>query len=331
MARRGRPPMGPAQDGKRPSRLTHEEELQLASEVAELHYLRNSSMVQIADELSLTRFQVARLLQLARDSGIVTIEIKPQVGIDMGLSEAVADRLGINRAVVPNRAFNYPRADVARTLAAIVSESVAVGSLVGLTWSRTLLATVAELRSIPYCDLVQLAGHISIDSRHSGSVEIVRRAAELSGGAAYPIYAPLLAPDAYVADALRGQSDTAAAIERYDRLDLAVISIGSWQEGGSSIWDFATAAEREVALAAGMVGEISGRLFAADGSIDSSGFADRTIGITLDQLSRVPRVIASSYGADRAIATVAAARAGLFDTLVLDRALALSLLAEERR
>ncbi|MFD1714286.1 sugar-binding transcriptional regulator [Amnibacterium flavum] len=326
MARRGRPPLGPAIDGQAATRLTEEQELTLAARVAEAYYLDHSPMVQIAERHSITRFQVARLLQLARQSGIVTIEIHRPGVVDEELSAAVRSELGLTKAIVLSGASAAPRHEVGMALADVVSGAVQSGDIVGLTWSRTLVETTRNLKHLEPCTLVQLAGHLTDEVTSPGSVEAIRRAAEISGGTAYPIYAPLLAPDGYVAHALSQQPDVAMAFDFYDRLTLAVISIGSWGEGMSSIYDAASEQERARGVAAGVVGEISGRLFDATGTLVPQVLDERVIAITLPQLARVPHVIASSYGAQRASATRAAAAAGLFQTLILDRSLALAVL-----
>src|ERR687894_332315 len=53
----------------RPARLV------LTASVARRYYLDGKSKVEIADELGMSRFQVARLLEAARASGLVRIEI----------------------------------------------------------------------------------------------------------------------------------------------------------------------------------------------------------------------------------------------------------------
>ena len=50
-------------------------EIVMASRVARLFYFDGRSKVQIADELGISRFKVARLLELARASGIVRISV----------------------------------------------------------------------------------------------------------------------------------------------------------------------------------------------------------------------------------------------------------------
>ena len=50
--------------------------LVLAAEVARRHYLDDKSKIEISGELGISRFQVARLLDLARAAGLIRITIR---------------------------------------------------------------------------------------------------------------------------------------------------------------------------------------------------------------------------------------------------------------
>ena len=98
-----------------------------------------------------------------------------------------------------------------------------------------------------------------------GGAEIVSRLARVGGGSAYPVYAPLLVRDAKVVAGLRAESGIAQTMARYDHLDVAVVPIGGWSEQTSTVHGALSAAERADARRRGVVGEIGGRLFDADG------------------------------------------------------------------
>lgn len=322
MARRGRPPVAPSGSGQPARNLSDEEELALALDVAKAYYLADESKVAIAARFGVTRFQVARLLDVARESGMVHIEVRAPGGIDRELSVLLQAALGIREAiVVSSLAGVSPLDDVGFALARTVSSMVRPGDVVGLTWSRATISMTNQLTHLEPCSLVQLGGHVEAAGL-PGTVEIVRRAAQISGGVAYPIYAPLVVQDAHTAESLRRQATIAEAISMFDRLTMAVVSIGAWMPSGSTIYDSSSEDLRRKATDAGAVGEISGRLFDAQGEPLPFLIDDQVIGISLDQLRRVPDVIVTSYGAYRADATIAAARAGLINTLVTDRSLA---------
>ncbi|TDD99015.1 sugar-binding transcriptional regulator [Jiangella asiatica] len=322
MARRGRPPGDAPRFG--PS------ELVLAGAVARRHYLDARSKVEIAEEFGLSRFQVARILTEARARGWVKVEITLPGHIDDELSLRVRDALGVTHAVVveaPAQPESASRDEIAGVVAGLLGERVREGQVLGLTWSRTIAATAGRLERLVPCTVVQLAGSIAVDGASSGTVEVVRSVAALAGGSALPIYAPLVVEDAATAAALRRQPEIARALDRSSSLDVAVVSVGGWGPGLSTVWDAVPAVERDEALARGAVGESSGRLFDAAGGDVTGGFDDRVVGVRLDRLRATPEVIATAYGVRRAEAALAAVRGGFVTTLVVDAALARRLLA----
>ena len=75
-------------------------DLQIAAHAARRYYLDDRSKVDIAAELGVSRFKVARLLDLARTEGIVTIKVHDPRGVDPELSESLRAALGIRQALV---------------------------------------------------------------------------------------------------------------------------------------------------------------------------------------------------------------------------------------
>ncbi|MER3462400.1 MAG: hypothetical protein C4342_05265 [Armatimonadota bacterium] len=66
------------------------------------------------------------------------------------------------------------------------------GDILGIGWGRTLTSMTGCLKELPRCTVVQLTGAIGSSDVLQSSIEMVRRVAAVSGGPAYPIYAPLI-------------------------------------------------------------------------------------------------------------------------------------------
>ncbi|MBB5156590.1 sugar-binding transcriptional regulator [Saccharopolyspora phatthalungensis] len=306
--------------------LERNDETTLAITIARRYYFQEQSKVTIGRALGLSRFQVARLLQEARRDGLVRIEIGRPGRIDDELSDQLRKRLGIQRAVVVETSGRTAREFVGKALADTLAEESTEGATVGLTWSRATAVMAEHIRRLRAGVVLQLGGAMYPPEGVPGSVEVVRAVAAASGSPAYPIYAPLLASDAQTAEGLRRQPEIAAAIERFAALDIAVLSVGAWQPGGSAVYDLLTSAERAEQKRAGACGEISGRLFDRDGTLLPGDVDERVVGIDAEQLRAVPKLITSSTGTDRAEATRAAVAAGFVHTLVVDDELAKALL-----
>ena len=64
------------------------------------YYLDGASKSEIATELGVSRFKVARMLDKARRDGIVRIDIDPLPDLDLDLGDELARRHGIRGAIV---------------------------------------------------------------------------------------------------------------------------------------------------------------------------------------------------------------------------------------
>ena len=123
-------------------------QLVLTSSVARRYFIEGMSKVQIANDLDLSRFKVARLLDLARSSGLVRIEIAHPGDIDVATSSDLRDAFGLQHALVVDTLEEDSavlRQQVGKAAASLLSEIVTPADVLGLGWSRTLIATVAQL------------------------------------------------------------------------------------------------------------------------------------------------------------------------------------------
>src|SRR3954469_4184127 len=137
------------------------DDLVLAATVARRYFLEDRTKVQIAAEMQLSRFKVARLIDLARSSGIVRITIATPGAVDAELSVLVRERLGLSRALVVNTddaGDATARGHLADVAARLLAEVLTPGDVLGLGWSRAVLATAERLTRIPACTVVQMTG-----------------------------------------------------------------------------------------------------------------------------------------------------------------------------
>ena len=140
------------------------------------------------------------------------------------------------------------------------------------------------------------------------SIELVREAARISGGPAYLFYAPLIVPDAATATAMRQQPEIAEAFAHFGSVTKAVVGLGSWEAGQSTLYDAMGAEEREELSRCGVIGDISGVFVDAEGTPVEGRISDRMIGIDARQMQAIPEVIAIVYGNAKAPAARAAVR-----------------------
>ncbi len=301
----------------------------LAASVARRYYLDGASKSAIAVEFGLSRFKVARMLEQARSSGLVRIELHYDGDIDLDLSARLGDRYGLRRCLVINPAADDDlalRAALGRTAAGLLSEIVTATDVVGLAWSRTLLAMRSALGPLAACTVVQLTGALSRPDVDESSIELVRDVARIAGGPAYWFYAPMILPGPGSAQSLLVHSEVARAFERFGALTVAILSIGAWEPTESTVADAISAAEFAELARLGVCSEMGGIQLDSDGRPVRTALSERIVGIDAEQLGAVPEIIATAYGRSKARAVRAVIRGGLVTSLITHASLAQALL-----
>src|SRR6516225_5647646 len=273
-------------------------EVVLAARVARQFYLEGVSKVDIADRLGISRFRVARLLDSARDAGMVRIEIGlPGGNLDAGLSAELCSAFGLRHAFV----FNFPDDDeqalrhrLGEAAGQALMDLITPGDVLGMSWSRALSGLTASLTQIPPCPIVQMTGAVPPpDGRDL--LDLVRGVARVGGGPAHVFYAPMILDDAQLAAAIRRQADIAEAFALVPSVTMAVVAIGAWGPGLSTIYDAITAAEREALAALGVHAEVAGVFIGADGSPMVTPLDSRMIVTPGPLFTLVPFVLAVAY------------------------------------
>lgn len=304
-------------------------DMDLMGRVARLYYLQGLTRVQIGQRLGISRFKTARLLEAALESGLVTISLKPSALVDPEISDALAAHFGLRQAFAvrvdeTDRAKPTPIQEyLGRVAAGVLTETVTKDDVLGLDSGRTVSHIADYLTRLPSCDVVQLTG-LAGTVQQTG-LEIMGRITSVSGGSAYPIYAPMIAHDPASADALRQQPGVQSTLAYYRKVTKAVVSVGSWTPPESQVYDRLSVVERDALLKSGVVAETCALMFDAQGQ-GLRGLDDRRIGISVADLRAVPNVIGVAGGKSKRRAIAAILRAGILHTLITDEPTAKALL-----
>jgi DNA-binding transcriptional regulator LsrR (DeoR family) len=304
--------------------------LVLTASVARRYYLDGKSKIEIADEFKLSRFKVARLLEDARSSGLVKIEIGRPGAIDLGLSGELCAAYGLLHAIVVDTQDDDPlvlRRLVGEGAAALLSEIVARTDVLGLGWARALIAMRSALGRLTAHSVVQLTGALSHTDVDDSSIDLVRDVARTASCPAYRFYAPMIVDDAATARVLRGHPEVARAFSMFPKVTKAVVAVGAWEPRASTVYDALRPAERKALLRGGVHAEVSGILLDREGNVVDAPLTERMICIGARDLRKVPEAISLVYGTEKASAARAAIRGGCVNGIVTHASMARALLS----
>jgi DNA-binding transcriptional regulator LsrR (DeoR family) len=318
--------------------LNNEERDELLVTVASLYYELNQNQQQIADRLEVSRSSVSRLIKEARDRGIVEIFIHKSVAHDFTLEQELINRFGLKDAYVLRTAPGTEEGTLLRAVGRLaagylqrVIAALPVGACIGIAWGTGVHAAVSALNNslTQHVDVVQIMGGVGAPDPLIDGPDLARMVAGKLGGRHYYLHAPVLVEHPHVREMLLAEPTVREGIQRAQAVELAILGIGTVQEEASSFLrtGHLTRADLAYLRNQGIVGEMCGRFFDAQGCYENFEINRRIIGLELNALRRIPRVLAVARGLLKAQSILGALRGKYLTVLATDDITARAVLA----
>lgn len=292
-----------------------------------MYYNDDLTHAQIARKLHLNRVKVTRLLQRAREQGIVEIRVAQPLPPDLAVSRQLENHFGLQEAVVVTT--DTPDG-IGQAAADMLMYLIERERSVGFGWSSTVSQLANYLPpqpSLPPCTVVDLVGSMlgkgnpySVSGRVAGALKATL----------YPLAVPVMVSSTEARETLIAEPSIHKALEAARACKVAFIGVG--EVGATSTMvevEFLTAAHMQTLERRGAVGEMLLHYFGIDGKPIASETDERVIGLTLDELRAIPNVVLVARGTHKTAAILGALRSGIPQTLITDMETALSLLSRE--
>jgi DNA-binding transcriptional regulator LsrR (DeoR family) len=308
----------------------------LLYKIAKAYYEDGLTQEQIGKRLGLSRIKVSRMLQRAREAKVVQITVVPPLASNADLERRLEAEYGLDEAIVISPSSQDTPTVVRELGPAAVDclvRSLQGDEVLGLTWGSTMLSVVDALpaQNWPAMRVVQMLGGLGRPDAEVYGADLARRAAEAFGAKLRLVPAPGIVASKMVRDALLADPQISSTLELGAGADVALVGIGR-PTPGSVVLQSGILGEEELARlhAQGAVGDIALRFFDADGCPVDHEINDRIIGVDLDQIRDIPRVVGVAGGAEKHQVIRGALRGKLIDVLVTDEGNALRLLDTDR-
>jgi DNA-binding transcriptional regulator LsrR (DeoR family) len=306
----------------------------LLARIADLYYNAELSQAEIGQRLDISRVKVYRLLKEAREVGVVRIHIDWPLERAPTLERALAERFGLREVrVAADAEGNATPAQVGRLAAQLLEDVLHDGATLAICLGRATREAVRAIAAGPGRERVRVAqavGSIPSSMQAFDSATIGRELAAQLGGEVLYLNAPLMADSAESAAVIRRQPQVAHTLSAARRADVALVGIGSLASSGARLVEGGFLQPQDIAAlgVAGVVGDMAGRMFTANGSFDFP-HNQRVIGVDLDDLRSIPFTLGVVCGVDRATAVRGALRTRALRALCTDEATAQRILSEE--
>lgn len=300
---------------------------------AELYYVQGMTMEAVADRFGVSRPTVSRMLQAARDRGIVRISLSapPDAGHD--LSHRLRDAFGVTVHVTgtPRGATDPQRLEsVARSAAGLLGEWFGDGMTLAVAWGTTTSAIAGHLHPKATRDAVVVQMNGAVSARSPGAAQssaLLGRMSTAFAAALMPFPTPAFFDNEETRTLMWQESSVRRVLAARNGADLAVFSVGAFRGPMiSQVYSnghLPDEAFRELA-AQRVVGDVCTVFLREDGTYADLDLNRRASGPTPMELRRIPRRLCVVAGDHKVPGVVGALRAGVVTDLVIDERTAAS-------
>ncbi len=314
-------------------------EQDLLVQVAKLYYETNLTQAEIGKRVGTSRSTVSRLLNEAREKGIVQITINYPWERDTKLEYILKKRFGLSDARVL-RGFDREMSDIrigmGRLAAECLDEVVADGVVLGVSYGRSIANTIEQINTTRKVKMtvVQIIGALGSGNPLIEGPDLARELANKYGAQYRYLYAPLVVEDQRTRDLLLQEPYVHETLTMGKQADAVIIGIGALEASTSGLIWTGYLNQKEIAWLRnkGAVGHMCAKLYDAHGEPLDVDLNRRTIAIEIESLRRINTVIAVAGGSEKARAILGAIRGRFLNVLITDDQAAeeiLKLAAEE--
>lgn len=302
-----------------------QENKRLLMQVARLYYMQQLTQAEIGRKLQTSRSTVSRLLQEARETGIVKISIEYPWERDTELEAALKQTFGLCDArvlIAYDQSGEESRNGRGLLAAEYLDNLVQDGLILGVSNGRSIASTVQQLNpSHPAkMTVVQIIGALGTDNPLVDGPDLVRNLAEAYGAQYRYMHAPLLVEDVRTRDLLLQEPSVQETLALARRADVALLGVGALDAASSgSIWTgFLNEKDIVWLRNQGGVGHMCAQHYDINGQLLDVELNRRAIGVGLEALRSIGTVIAIAGSEEKARAILGAIRGQYIDVLITD-------------
>lgn len=287
----------------------------LMAKVSWYYYLENMTQQSIAELLGISRMKVIKLLDKARQNGIIQFQIRSNTNKRIELEQALIQKFDLKDTyIVPtNPNSEEVNETIAKAAAMYISNRITENCFInfgyGDTPSRTLnhLATNVD-STVSY---VSLTGGVRYYLPNTQS--------NIFNAKLYLMPSPLIASSQEMAEAMKNEASIQEVSSMIRLASMTIVGIGSMSEEATIIKSSILTQNDFILLRMqGAVGDLLSHFIDKDGNLIDTEIDSRLISTPLPVLRELNNVIGVAAGDNKIPAIRAALKGAYLDTLITD-------------
>ncbi len=297
----------------------------LMFKIAYYYYFEEMTQQSIADMLAISRIRVLKLLEKARQTGIIQFRLRKNPEFHVQFERQLINKYSLKDVFVVPAPTSEEKTNInlAKAAALYINDRLKEQDLINVGYGDTsnhLLNNLATMAEKPI-SCISLTGGVSYylpDTRSN-----------VFNANLHLIPAPLLASSIEMAQAIREEISVKEIFRMSAIANFTVIGIGGLHEK-STIFKTGTLNKNDMIYLKmkGAVGDILSHFIDKDGNLVQNHIEDRLIGISLDAIKTFKNVIGVAAGENKVEAIKAVLKGQYIDVLITDSSTAEKLLEE---
>jgi len=313
-------------------------DIPLMVRIAQMYYIDGLKQEEIGEKLNISRSSVSMILTEAKEHGIVEVKyfIRNPLLNHEELSNKFESLFDIDKCIIiPSTTHDSAIMTklAAERAAEELNENIEKNDVVGIAWGSTCYEFMSAYRAkkdLKNVSVVPLIGGSDRPSYKYQLNEMVRNFAEKVNGTPTFIYAPAM-PDSFEDKNLYMKSSSMQSVVlKWQNINIAVISVGAPPDSPESKpGGDLNSQERKLMYEEDKtrpVGDICARHFNIFGEFIRDKYYERVIGIPIEDLRHVKKIICAAAGLHKTFSIIGALRTNMIHTFITDEQTARSVL-----
>ena len=268
-----------------------------------MYYVEGLTQNEIADRLGIGRVTVVRNINEAIKQREVKIWIEGEVSECFELESELKRAFGFKEAVVvpePVLPVNITKS-IGVAAGMYVSDALTDDMTIGVGWGATLYESLQTFapRELENVQVISLLGGI-VQARKFNPAEFAWQFARMMGADCYLFQAPAVVDSPETRHALIERCGLRDIFRRAERLDMAVLSVGTMAPSSTAFrFNLISDEERAALMRMGAVGDMLFNFYDRHGELVDHPVNRRVMSLPIEQLRDVPTRVIASGGNDK--------------------------------
>jgi len=303
-------------------------DIYLLYKIARYYYVDGISQNEIAEKVNISRSQISRLLQKARDMGIVKVSVSIPIDLDAReLAGMVEDALGLKKVIIaPVKGSNIIDDNsliqaITNVASEFIPEEIKDCRVIGIGWGKTVYETSLQLsyynerdRNHYFIPLIGISGN---DNPNLQINSIIDRFSERFRSKGLFINIPAVRESKIPLSQIEN-----ARLENlkslWNHIDAAIVGLGPPPEISENIISELSQEYKERVIESKTCGDILSQFYYEDGRILDYEEGYTCVRFDINRLKKVKKVICLAGGVNKVNGIITAAKCGFINTLVTD-------------